>query len=177
VIVEQYQRRGRSGTWVKLVDELDERPFLVDDGSGQRARILPRGGTVLVEDFVVASSGPFRDPPPHLAAFLGVRNIASTSALGFNLRLQFKEAHIAPGQQIYALGPSRRDPGAPVADGYRTTSSTALVLFSLGTGDGELLLSSFSEDALGSRLLRKFALGIVLDVLSVAVVVAGFALR
>jgi hypothetical protein len=50
-------------------------------------------------------------------------------------------------------------------------------LFSLGSGDGELLLSSFPEEALGSRLLRKFALGIVLDVLGVAVMVAGFALR
>jgi hypothetical protein len=175
-LVEHYQQRGRSGSWVTLLDEVHARPFLVEDGSGQRARVQPAGANVVLDARTVASSGPFRDPPPHVESFLRAHNIESTMWLGFNKRLRYREEVLEPGHTLYALGPSRRDPGPPVPDGYRMAPSSVLVLFSLGQGDGELILTNKSEDELVSRLLRPFVVGVIVDAVAVGIVVAALLL-
>lgn len=154
-----YGRRG--GSWQKVLTEIDGRPFMVDDGSGQKARVLPLGATVILDEQNVASSGTLRDPPPHVESFLRSRGLESTSWLGFNKSMRYEEEVLAPGEHLFALGPSRRDPGPPVQDGYRAVPGTELVMFHDLDLDGELILTNKTEEQLTRRLLLHFVAGLV----------------
>lgn len=166
VTVQERRRSGRSSVWVTLLQDVDARMFLVDDGSGQLARIMPQGANVILEKTSVASSGTFNDAAPHLEAFLASRGLKSTNWLGFNKAMRYEEELLAPGDPLYALGPSRRDPGPPVSDGYRMVPSSQLVMFGHGTGDLELILTNKTEEQLTSRLMTWFVVGLVLVGLS-----------
>ncbi len=167
VVVQELRSSGRSTYWHTLLTEVDGRPFLIDDGSGQAARLLPNGANVVLDKQHVASSGTFNDAAPHLEAFLMSRGLKSTSWLGFNKSMRYEEEVLSPNDPIYALGPSRRDPGPPVHDGYRMVPSSQLVLFQ-GVGEmGELLLTNKTEEQLTSRLLTGFIVGLVIAGLGV----------
>lgn len=165
VKVEELRQRGKSSTWVTVVNEVDARVFMVDDGSGQLARIEPNGANTILDSRNVASSGTFNDPPPHLMAFLQSRGLSSTSWLGFNKSMRYSEEVLSPSDPLYALGQSRRDPGPPVNDGYRIVPSSQLVMFQSIGVLGELLLTNKTEDQLTSKLLTGFVTGIVLAAL------------
>ena len=147
--------------------------FMVDDGSGQMARVMPAGANVILEKQNIASSGTFNDAHPHLEAFLASRGLKSTSFLGFNKSMRYEEELIAPGDPVYALGPSRREPGPPVHDGYRMVPSSQLVLFA-GIGDeNELILTNRTEEQLASKLLGGFVAGLVMTGLGLLVGAGG----
>jgi hypothetical protein len=169
--VEQYRSSGRSGRWVTLHKEVDTRPFYVDDGSGQTARVMPHGAEVLLESQNVASSGTFNDAAPHLEAFLASRGLKSTNWLGFNKRMRYSEEVLSPHDALYALGPSRREAGPPVYDGYRMAPGSQLVMFGDVGPEGELLLTNKTEEQLTSRLLRGFVVGVVMTVVGTLVFV------
>ena len=152
VLVEEYRQRGKSGTWVTVFNESTAREFYVEDGSGERARINPAGARFVLDRQKIASSGTFKDPPPAFAQFLAAHRLESTSWLGFNKSLRYEEELVAVGDSVYALGPSRREAGPPALDGYRTGATTQLVLESMGTGDGELLVSNKAERELVSKI-------------------------
>jgi hypothetical protein len=173
VLVEEYRQRGKSGTWVTVFSESMSREFYVEDGSGERARIDPTGARFVLDRQKIASSGTFRDPPPALAEFLAQHGLESTSWLGFNKSMRYEEELVAVGDTVYALGPSRREAGPPALDGYRTGATTQVVLASMGTGDGELLVSNKAEKELVSKMLRVFVVGAVVAALGLAVVAAG----
>ena len=80
VSVLEYRSSGRSGHWVTILREVDQREFFVDDGSGQMAKIIPAGAEVILDQQQIASSGTFNDAPPHLQAFLTVARLRSFSA-------------------------------------------------------------------------------------------------
>lgn len=160
VTVQELRSSGRSSYWHTLLTEVDARHFMVDDGSGQHARVLPMGSNVVLDKQNVASSGTFNDAPPHLEAFLAARGLKSTSWIGLNKSMRYEEELLVPGDALYALGPSRRDAGPPVHDGYRMVPGTQLVMFH-GQGD-ELLLTNKTEEQLTSKLLRGFVAGLVL---------------
>src|SRR6185437_10922431 len=96
ITVEELRRQGKSSTWVTILKEVDQRPFMVDDGSGQMARIIPDGANVMLDAQKVASSGTFNDPSPHLAAFLQSRGLSTTSWLGFNKSMRYSEEVLMP---------------------------------------------------------------------------------
>lgn len=174
VTVEEYRSSGRSGSWHTVFNEVDARPFLVDDGSGQQARVMPVGANVVLDKQSVASSGTFNDAAPHVEAFLQSRGLKSTSWLGFNKRMRYEEELLAPNDPLYALGPSRRDVGPPVHDGYRMVPGTQLVMFCAQGLEGELILTNKTEQELTGRLLRGFMIGLAL--LGLGVVLAGVTL-
>ncbi len=159
VLIEEYRQRGKSGTWVTIFNESTAREFYVEDGSGERARIDPAGARFVLDRQKIASSGTLKDPPPAFAQFLAAHGLESTSWLGFNKSLRYEEELVAVGDSVYALGPSRREPGPPALNGYRTGATTQLVLESMGTGDGELLVSNKPERELVSKMLRGFVAG------------------
>ncbi len=161
VTVQELRRSGKSSHWHTVLVEIDGRPFYVDDGSGQVARVMPGGANVILERQNVASSGTFNDAAPHLEAFLRSRGKQSTTWLGFNKSIRYEEEVLAPHDALYALGPSRREPGPPVHDGYRMVPGTQLVLFHAMGGDGELLLTNKSEEQLTSKLLNGLIVGLV----------------
>jgi len=147
ILVQEWRSTGRSGYWATLIDETDARPFYVDDQSGQRARIEPLGATIVVDATTVANAGTFNDANPHLQAFLAHRGLTTQSWLGFNKRMKFDEQALVPNSPLYAIGPSRRDPGY---------SMSQLVMFAFPGPLGELILTNKTEEQLVSGWMWKF---------------------
>ncbi len=162
VTVQELRRSGKSSYWHTLLAEVDARSFMVEDGSGQLARVMPHGANVLLEKQNVASSGTFNDAAPHLEAFLQMRGLKSTSWLGFNKSMRYEEELLAAGDVLYALGPSRREAGPPVHDGYRMVPGSQLVMFHGMGPEGELILTNKTEQQLTNKLLTGFVVGLVL---------------
>ena len=173
VTVEELRSSGKNSTWVTVLKEVDQRAFMVDDGSGQLARIEPVGANVILDASKVASSGTFNDPPQHLVNFVQARGITTTSWLGLNKSMRYSEEVLHPQDPLYALGQSRRDPGPPVNDGYRIVPSSQLVMFHAMGVLGELLLSNKTEDQLTSKLLTGFVIGVVMAGLGFFGTIAG----
>jgi hypothetical protein len=148
--------------WVTIFDEITFEPFLVDDGSGECARVDPEKAELLLATQCVATSRTFKDPPPRIQEFLRTRGIAFDDVgfmgVRFNKTLRFEEQLLAPGDHLYALGPSRRDAGPPVATGYRThQTSSVLVLFAADGPQGGLFLTNRTEKQLLWSLNRQIA--------------------
>jgi hypothetical protein len=173
VTVQERRSRGRSTYWHTLVRETDARVFVVDDGSGQSARVMPSAANVILDKQNVASSGSFRDPPPHMEAFLSARNLKSTNFLGFNKAMRYEEELLSPGENLYAIGPSRREAGPPASDAYRMGPTSQLVLFAAAGPTGELILTNKTEEQLVKKLLWGFVGGAVAAGLGVALGAAG----
>lgn len=170
VTVQELRSSGESTYWHTILTEVDARHFMVDDSSGQLARVLPQAANVMLDKQNISSSGTFKDAAPHLLAFVQSRGKSSTSWLGFNKSMRYEEELIAPGDPIYALGPSRRDAGPPVHDGYRMAPGSQLVMFA---GIDELLLTNKTEEQLVSKLLTGFVVGLVMTGLGLLGGIAG----
>ena len=175
ITVQELRSSGRNSYWHTVLTEADGRVFMVDDGSGQLARIMPAGANVMLDKQSIASSGTFNDAQPHLEAFLMSRGLKSTSFLGFNKSMRYEEELISPGDPLYALGPSRREPGPPVNDGYRMVPGSQLVLFTGMGAENELLLTNKTEQQLTSKLLGGFVAGLVMTGLGVLLGLGGVA--
>jgi len=173
VTVQELRSSGRSSYWHTLLTEMDGRVFMVDDGSGQLARVMPAGANVILDKVNIASSGTFNDAQPHLEQFLASRGLKSTSWLGLNKSMRYEEELLAPGDPVYALGPSRRDPGPPVHDGYRMVPGSQLVMFAGQGAENELILTNKSEQHLTSKLLGGFVAGLVLTGLGMLLGLGG----
>jgi len=162
ITVLEHRSSGRNSYWATILKETDQREFFVDDGSGQMAKVIPQGADVMLDAHNVASSGTFSDASPHLQAFLASRGHSTTSWLGFNKSMRYTEELLVPNDPLYALGPSRRDPGPPVNDGYRMAPSSQLVLFAGQGEQHELILTNKTEEQLVSKLLWGFVGGLVM---------------
>jgi hypothetical protein len=173
ITVQEYRQHGRSGSYVTILNETDFRPFAVDDGSGQLARVMPQGAHMILEARQVASSGTFNDASPHVAAFVASRGISTTSWLGFNKSMRYTEEVLVPGDNLYALGPSRRDPGPPVNDGYRMVPSSQLVMFAGMGEEHELILTNKSEEQLVGKLLHGLIGGILIGSIGLLLSMGG----
>jgi hypothetical protein len=173
ITVQELRSSGRNTYWHTILTEIDQRPFMVDDGSGQLARVLPNGSNVLLDAQNIASSGTFNDAAPHLEAFLQSRGLKSTSWIGFNKSMRYSEEVLGPNDALYALGPSRREAGPPVHDGYRMVPGSMLVMFHGMGPQGELLLTNKTEDQLTSKLMTGFVVGLVMTALGFLASAAG----
>ncbi len=173
VTVLEHRSSGRSSYWATIVNETDFRPFYVDDGSGQRARVMPQGAQVILDAQTIATSGTLNDPAPHLQQFLAARGLSTTSFLGFNKGIRYNEQALVAGDPLYALGPSQREAGPPVHDGYRMVPGSQLVMFAGQGEDFEMILTSKSEDQLVSKLLWGFVGGLVMLGLGGLLIVGG----
>lgn len=176
ISVQEWRQQGRSGSWVTIIQESEGRPFMVDDGSGQSARVLPDGAIILLDEKEAARSGTFRDANPQLEAFLQSRGHKSTSFFGTNKSMRFVEEILAPGEDLFALGPSRREPGPPVNDGYRMVPSSMLVMSHGGNEQNELILTNRTEAQLVSKLLHGVIAGAVILGIAVVAVAIGVAM-
>jgi len=173
VVVEEKRSTGRNSYWVDMVNESDGRVFMIDDGSGQMARVDPAGANVMVERHQIATSGTFNDAAPHLQAFLASRGMQTTGLLGFNRTIRYSEELLSPMQPVYALGPSRRDAGPPVNDGYRMVPTSQLVMFAAGGEAGELIVTNKSEEQLVAGLKWGLMGGVGVMVLGFIIGVVG----
>ena len=176
VTVQELRSSGRSSYWHTVLNEVDGRPFMVDDGSGQQARVMPQNANVILERGVAATSGTFNDAQPHIQAFLHSRGLKSTGFFGFNKSMRFEEELLSPNDPLYALGPSRREAGPPVNDGYRMVPGSMLVMFAGVGPEGELILTNKTEEQLVSKLLWGFAGGLICAGIGLLMAIGGIAL-
>jgi len=173
VVVQELRRRGKSSTYVTIHQEIYDRVIYVDDGSGELARVFTERAHMVLDSKQVASSGMLRDPQPHVQAFLTQRGIATTGWV-FNRTLRFTEEVLAPGDQLYALGPSTRQ-GGPGGGPFRQGPPGQLTLQAGPTFDQELILTNKPESGLVRKLLFPTILGIIFLVAGLGLVVAGLA--
>jgi E3 Ubiquitin ligase len=159
VTVERITGGGTLSSSSVVLSKVDSRPFFVDDDSGEVARILPQGANIVVDKAVVSSG--FRQSPPHIEDFMRARNLSTTDFFGRRKTMIYIEELLAPGDALYAVGPSRRDPGPPVSDGTGVAPSSQLVMYADPGARGELILTNKAEEQLVSRLLRGFLLGLI----------------
>jgi hypothetical protein len=173
VMVEQYRSGsdGNPGSSSIVLNEVNGRPFFVDDDSGEVARIIPDGANVVLDQQSIGNSGQFHDPPPGFEEFLSMRGLSSKGFFGFNKTMSFYEELLAPGDALYARGPSRREQGKPNSEGSGTAPLGQLVMYAAtGTG-GELILTNKTEKQLASRLLRNFVIGITCTIAGAFVII------
>jgi hypothetical protein len=171
-VTEFHGSSANSGGSSTVLNEVNGRPFFVDDSSGEVARIIPDGANVVLDQQSVGNSGQFHDAPPGFEEFLSARGLSSKSFFGFNKTMSFYEELLAPGDALYARGPSRRDHGEPSSEGSGTAPWGQLVMYAdTGTG-GELILTNKTEKQLASRLLRNFVIGIACTIVG-ALIITG----
>ena len=112
------------------------RPFLIDDGSGLRARVAGELATAvmgyeppvqLIEQRVTDAS--YIDGEPEaFRAFMSSYGIATHEYMGAESTRRFYENAFSPGDEIIVAGIARREAGAPEANGYRSGSTEVLAL-------------------------------------------------
>lgn len=128
VLVEQKVSSGKSSHWRTIIREVEERDFVVEDGTG-RARIE----MVAIEAAVTRdghwSSGTFNDASPELEAFLNRHGHGSEGWI-FNKTLRYREGVIEPGEQVAVLGWAEREidpePGG-AGHGFRDPASRVVL--------------------------------------------------
>lgn len=120
VIVEEYRSNGKSGSWRKIIHEQDRRDFFVSDGTG-RALIKVEGAQISFQKDANLRSGTFNDATPELNAYLQKHGKDSTSWLGFNKSIRYKEGILEAKESVAICGYTRREPDADAgnAAGYR----------------------------------------------------------
>src|SRR5690242_19189651 len=176
VTVEQYRSGSNTSQDSSSIglNEVNGRPFFVDDNSGEVARIITDGANVVLDQQSIGNSGQFHDPPPGFEEFLNMRGLSSKGFFGFNKTMSFYEELLTPGDALYARGPSRREQGSrPDSEGSGTAPLGQLVMYAAtGTG-GELILTNKTEKQLASRLLRNFAIGITCTIAGAFVIIGA----
>jgi hypothetical protein len=172
VTVEQYRSGsdGNPGGSSIVLNEVNGRPFFVDDNSGEVACINPDGANVVLDQQSIGNSGQFHDPPPGFEEFLSMRGLSSKGFFGFNKTMSFYEELFTPGDALYARGPSRREQGMPNSEGSGTAPLGQLVMYASTGAGGELILTNKTEKQLASRLLRNFLIGITCTIVGAFVV-------
>jgi hypothetical protein len=160
VTAEQAHTSGSGGasttSWTTVLEEITGGPFFVDDNSGEVARILPSGANVVLDNKSVAKSGTFYNASPRFEDFLQSHGLSSKNFFGLNKTLSLREELLTPGDTLYALGPSRREPGPPASEDSDMAAPGQLVMYAdPGTHD-ELILTNKSEKQLAARLTRRF---------------------
>ena len=173
VTVEQYRSGsdGNPGGSSIVLNEVNGRPFLVDDNSGEVARIIPDGANVVLDQHSIGNSGQFHDPPPGFEDFLSMRGLSSKGFFGFNKTMSFYEELLTPGDALYARGPSRREQRGPDSEGSGPAPLGQLVMYAATGAGGELILTNKTEKQLASRLLRNFAIGITCTIVGAFVII------
>jgi hypothetical protein len=171
VVVEELRSPTRRAYWHPLFDDVEARNFLVDDGSGQAARVIPRNAEALLLPRNTSSSGFYYDDPVHLEAFLQSRGSKSTKMLGFSGSMRYREEILVAGEVVQVLGLSRREAAGPGAHGRRLGPAHQLVLFQ-GPGD-ELLITNRTPEQLVHHTLAGLVAGIVFLILGGVVAATG----
>ena len=190
--VELYEHMG-SGTasfWQRVLRESVGCEFLVDDGSGQPARVRPGGATAdFAQPLVAECGGSFgflaQEDTAMLDAFLAARGLVGTGVLGFRRHLRCEEQVIVPGDVVCAMGQARWVAGQTAGIGYGAAPTSQLWLGSVEGPDGQLYLTDKTDEQMGQLgargafrigFLVLFILPFVLMLLLFLVILGGIAM-
>jgi E3 Ubiquitin ligase len=124
------------------------RPFFLDDGSGELARILPDGASF---ELMIGGRRTLRGTgiTPTVMELLGR---SASPEVRSPQAVTYEESALSPGDELYVLGPSRREPGPAIPSPYRSNAATQLVVSRDPTSAQELLFSDQTEERLVSTL-------------------------
>jgi hypothetical protein len=128
--------------------------FLVDDGSGRMARAVPR----VHENAVVALDADRQSDSETEGSLERVLELLRAKGhTDFELpKLSWTERALYVGDPVYVLGHAEATVGPPVADGYRSTPSSQLVL--RGTADRPLTIAAMTEEQFVAELKSRAGL-------------------
>jgi hypothetical protein len=142
--VEEYRRRGKSSSWVTVLQGVECKDFWIRDDSGRvRVPVAGLSPVLYLAGKNTTSSGTFRSAPEHIEQFLA-RHGRSSSGWVFNKSMRYTEECIQPGEHIYALGWARRDGNEPAFTQAPDSSER-----------GELILANLTEEELAHRIGSK----------------------
>ncbi|MEK6563635.1 MAG: GIDE domain-containing protein [Candidatus Omnitrophota bacterium] len=106
-LVERYERRGKSGSWVTIAKgDSFYCPFWIDDGTG-RVLVAPQAAELILKVSYEFRTGMGKSIPDNLTGFLNTINIRHKTGF-FASSLRFKEWDIFPEQAVYVLGSARK---------------------------------------------------------------------
>jgi len=106
-LVERYERRGRSSTWVTVAkgDTL-YCPFWLDDGTG-KILVFPQSAELILPVDYQFTTGWGKTLPSNLSGFMDKHAIRCRGLFG-NRTLRFREWYISPDDTVYVLGVAKK---------------------------------------------------------------------
>lgn len=139
--VEEYRSRGKSSSWVTVLQGIECKDFWIRDDSGRvRVPAAELSPVLYLAGKNTTSSGSFRNAPEHIEQFLARHGRSSTGWV-FNKSMRYTEECIQPGEHIYALGWARRE-----------MSEAAFTQAPQSSERGELILANLTEEELAHRI-------------------------
>lgn len=128
VLVERYERRGKSSRWVKLRQEFQGVPFFLEDSTG-RVRVDPAGAELDIPAELEYSTSSGARPllgmtlerlraGGHSGAEIAnlFAGYCASRGIGFHGTMRFTERNLATGDPVYVLGSAEEQRG--VADEF-----------------------------------------------------------
>jgi hypothetical protein len=103
VVVKEYRRRGKSGSWVTIVDKFQSTPFILREGE-HYALVPAENLHAVLEKDGKFTSGTFNDASPQLQNFLQSHGLKSTGLFGLNRKLRYLEGIFEENESVAVLG-------------------------------------------------------------------------
>jgi hypothetical protein len=129
-----------------VLDDVQTRPFLVDDGTG--TALVHMGAKLHAE----LAPSPVAGGPEEHARVTSLLAARGKDATGVK-KLVWKEWLVAPGSSIYVLGSAEAQKVGPSPAGYRDRPDTGLALTAPPPGSSdEMIVSTYAEAELQARL-------------------------
>jgi hypothetical protein len=125
VRMERWEREARA--WI-LVTQIERgREFFVEDATGARARVRPRGAFVVIDASTNAQSISFQSSP-YIDAFCASERIDPKALHSDGGQLRYTEEVILASAQVCVAGAAHRLPAMPTAEGYRDSAGTTEIV-------------------------------------------------
>ncbi len=106
VVVEEYRNSGKSGHWKTIIEETQGQDFLLVDESGQCIVRMVNAMSAVNKD-ANFRSGTFNDASPVLESFLARHGRSSTSFIGLNKSIRYKEGIFEANETVAVVGLAR----------------------------------------------------------------------
>ncbi|MEP3838395.1 MAG: hypothetical protein ABJM36_12145 [Algibacter sp.] len=107
MVIQKKVSSGKNSRWKTIVREEEIQDFFIEQ-SGERLVVLPTSNPKNYYDYLItdkkASAGLFRELTPEFEALLKSYNIKTSSILGFNRPLRYKESVVEVGERIVVAG-------------------------------------------------------------------------
>jgi hypothetical protein len=107
--IEEYRSSKNGGHWVSKDSGEIMDYFYLKDSTGM-VLVDPRKAKIEIPDDYSVESGVGRDPPKETIAFLKTKGMRYEGLFGFNKRMRYREAYIAPKDKLYVIGTCGKNP-------------------------------------------------------------------
>lgn len=144
--VEEYRSTGKSGRWLKIIDDRKRGDVVLFDGTGYAVLQGKEVQTLFYPD-VKYRSGSFQEPLPEMEAYLEQHKKKGTNWLGFNKGMRYREGILEENELCAMAGVAIWLPAGKV----RVDVPAERVLVIRGTPDVNCYISDH-PDTIGEGL-------------------------